>query len=406
MFYVSGLMIMSVVGLSIVFRSLLLPLQLISRVTTTTGVAIPDSKTPLSLLIAKTVSEKDVKETMQDISLIADIEDYNDLTSSSPTATTRTSWKLFCYQEATFKALRQSLENHPQRKEVEIIYQPNKMKIYFWENFLKDVSQDYLWLMDGDISLQNMNWSCFWNLVSRYDPAIFQPAIVFESPHEEEKKAKGLGVHYSKCDTDADADSILPSLAGVETRMIEIQLPLFRSDVWMAVRSSFDEHLGSWGNFSTDWGLDSVWCGLADEIRSSGRTMINPILQKHGQNWKHMRDHCEMNRTHVLASSPVGHAHQIIQERPPTCMVIQATPVKHMDTKSVRDFTYRREFRNAGAQDKLRYQQAFPSYFVTGARMQYFRSFFMDQPCQKCRKFHCNDLSTVSALSSTFKNLS
>ena len=73
---------------------------------------------------------------------------------------------------------------------MEIIYDNHATKPQFWERYLspnentifQSEKPDYLWLIDGDVSLTSLNWNVYWKRVLQFQPLISQPAIRLDSP--------------------------------------------------------------------------------------------------------------------------------------------------------------------------------------------------------------------------------
>merc|ERR1711887_450251 len=91
---------------------------------------------------------------------------------------------------------------------IQLVLEPNKMKPYFWSRHLDPVSipseVDYIWLLDGDISVRHMAWECFWSIAhDQLQPSIFQPALLFlDQEREKSKTGWHQVVHPSTCEGD------------------------------------------------------------------------------------------------------------------------------------------------------------------------------------------------------------
>jgi hypothetical protein len=204
----------------------------------------PKFNIPLKLVIAKTVSVKDVRDTISDIQALKERYSHH----------YQIQWKLFCYKNETYESLlEQSFDEDGWKQDynTEIYLWPGKNKINFWYKYLNpelipsDI--DYIWMMDGDIRLRNMAWDCFWNFVAEFQPAIFAPSIMSSSdPQSEHRKFYAGSTHPQKCHT-ADPsmgknndiqhliatdnwtvkDNDIQHLIAMDIWTVEIQLPIF-----------------------------------------------------------------------------------------------------------------------------------------------------------------------------------
>jgi hypothetical protein len=87
------------------------------------------------------------------------------------------------------------------------------------------------------------------------------------------------------------------------------------------------------------------------------------------------------------------------------CMIVQATPLVHIDTNTYDDASEER--RIASQTLKRHYQETFPQYFrhpcgsrdydlhCLHARVGFHRSLWMDRPCQECREWSCTPYQLV-----------
>ena len=201
--------------------------------------------------IAKVVSKADVLESLIDVAEVTRRPFTNDQHLS-------VYWKFFFFDEEARLLMEAGLKNlNLMEDRVELVLEPKKMKPYYWSRYLDPAEipreVDYIWLLDGDISLRHMAWECFWDIAhNQIKPSIFQPALLFLDPEREQSKTGWHQVvHPSSCQN--DPTSTINSLVAIETGFVENQLPVFRREAWEIVYSEFAK-LGDWGNFETSWG--------------------------------------------------------------------------------------------------------------------------------------------------------
>ena len=168
-------------------------------------------------------------------------------------------WKFYFFEEEAHDLMKAGLENIVlDESRTELVFEAKKMKPYYWSRYLDPSSipqaVDYVWLLDGDISLRHMEWECFWTIAhDQLRPSIFQPALLFLNPEREASKTGWHQVvHPSTCQDDPTAT--MDSLVAIETGFVENQLPVFRRDAWEIVYNQFGAKLGDWGKFETSWG--------------------------------------------------------------------------------------------------------------------------------------------------------
>eukprot|EP00545_Synedropsis_sp_CCMP1620_P007502 CAMPEP_0119007218 /NCGR_PEP_ID=MMETSP1176-20130426/2862_1 /TAXON_ID=265551 /ORGANISM="Synedropsis recta cf, Strain CCMP1620" /LENGTH=435 /DNA_ID=CAMNT_0006959323 /DNA_START=373 /DNA_END=1680 /DNA_ORIENTATION=- len=357
----------------------------------------------LKILIAKTISLGDIQDTVLDI---------QELSTRDENITVE--WKIFCHAQETHDkfliallAAEESTSSSPWNNNATIVhahFEEKRYKLFFWNKYLspKDLAPDiqYIWMVDGDVPLRFMAWSCFWKLVHEtYKPAIFEPAIITSSVKGDDDLYYAGKAHYQKCHASSSASSIAPNqhfrqLQAVETNMVDIQTPAFRRDAWEVVYSTFDRDVPGWGEFLTDYGPDFVWCKLVDEELLK-RTAADPD-DTQANDWTKVQQTCQLSNatTSVFDST---------KDRPLACLILHDTPVYHRDTKSLtaqRDSANRKIWHQQVDADLKKYRDTFSKYALTLKNdRNYFRSFVRsDQEsssCQTCQTFKCMEKANM-----------
>lgn len=368
------------------------------------------------ILIAKVLSRRDVFESLLDVVEV----------TSRPFSEGRSlsvHWKFFFFEEDTRNLMEAGLKNFKMDEgRTQPVLEPNKMKPYFWSRHLAPASVpsdvDYVWLLDGDISLRHMAWECFWTIAhDQLRPNIFQPAILFlDAARERSKTGWSQVVHPSRCEVDGRSQTF-SGLAAIETGVVENQLAVFRRGAWEVVYNQFTKQLGDWGSFDTSWGNDMVWCGILEK-KAHKLTPGNYLTRRQGgsNSWQDVENTCEVetpgsdghgsNMTFSLSS--VELVQQTLATRQMACAVIHATPVVHLDTMAESD----EKKGDSGFADGERFRQAFPDEFffnecnafdeqyffkmvggekvwLDRGRFRFWRTFTNDTACQACKSYQC-----------------
>lgn len=277
------------------------------------------SSSHLHIWIARTLSSKDIETTILDIEALTDKK-----------KNMKIEWKLFCYTKQAHELL---LLQRNLPKDIEIFYEQGVNKMFFWERYLhpdripKHV--DYVWPIDGDISLSGMSWKCFWDTVLKYKPAISQPAIM--NPSEFVYKSWAGVVLPHKCQEDCMTSrprTNLHQLEVMETGIVEMQVSLLTRKAWTVIHSVVSKKIPDWGQHQTCAGLDMIWCSLIDqELYGVSPKKRVAFQQETKINWVRKTEVCAVGRSfekYENSSLPVA------------CMVIQSTPVQHHDTRTLK----------------------------------------------------------------------
>mmetsp|Transcript_24795 Transcript_24795/g.60962 ORF Transcript_24795/g.60962 Transcript_24795/m.60962 type:complete len:297 (+) Transcript_24795:243-1133(+) len=211
----------------------------------------PLAEKRLRLLLAKTISSRDVEDTVKDIKSIQmqHTEDFH------------IEWKLFCYKNETYDSILSAYSKAEWKEQfnAEVHFWSGKNKINFWHRYLKpDLIPeyiDYVWMMDGDIRLRNTAWDCFWHTALAFNPAIFAPTIMSSLSYEtEQRKLYSGSTHPHQCYNTSFIPQIkndFQRLMAMDVWVIEIQLPIFNVAAWKAIYSVFSENVVGWGDFQS-----------------------------------------------------------------------------------------------------------------------------------------------------------
>lgn len=330
----------------------------------------------LKVLIAKTVSQKDILDTVADIHALSNRDENITV-----------EWKIFCHEQSTYGMLQHQLKSW-NKSTVAIHVHEQRYKLFFWHKYLspKDLSPDiqYLWMVDGDVRLRYMAWTCFWKLVHEtYKPAIFEPAILTGTPSKDNKLYYAGKAHFQKCYSQF-ANENFHRLQALETQVIDIQTPGFRRDAWDLIYTNFDRELGAWGNFSSDWGPDFVFCKMVEEELLKRKPAPSPA-----NDWTKVQKTCDVPN----ATSEAG-SFNSATDPPIACLILHETPVFHQDTQSLKaQRTGLAEWQKMARLDLDRYRDAFANYSLELKNdIDYFRSFLRqpdEEPCQACKSHMC-----------------
>ncbi|CAJ1951856.1 unnamed protein product [Cylindrotheca closterium] len=363
----------------------------------------------LRLLLAKTISTRDVDDTVHDIKSIQmqHSEDFH------------IEWKVFCYKNETYQSILSTYSEAAWKEQfnTEIHFWPGKNKINFWHRFLKPELIpdyiDYLWMMDGDIRLRNMAWDCFWDTALTFKPAIFAPTIMSSLSYKTERRKLYTGsTHPHQCYNTSYIPQIkndFQRLVAMDVWVIEIQLPVFNVAAWETIYKVFSENVPGWGDFESMWGPDLYWCKLVDHhllnVKDTERERLQGRPRMH---WDDVKETCSFddsvkypideglyldNTGPSSASSSSSSSSSGPRQLPHACMIMHSTPVEHLDTKTID--SHLKGPNKVGPQDEAQYQEAFPEFVarLNAAHRHVYRAYFSDDPerynCQACKHAGC-----------------
>jgi len=113
---------------------------------------------------------------------------------------------------------------------------------------------DFIWLVDQDMALGLFNLDGFLKIVERLDVQIAAPALLARTSTESTSYHQELWHSNIKNDM---------TIMARQTSMIEIDVPLFRFEIWKFVFAHIDEGFEDLDPETTTWGPDRWWCGIA-----------------------------------------------------------------------------------------------------------------------------------------------
>jgi len=101
-------------------------------------------------------------------------------------------------------------------------------KITQWKKITPNISKpyDYLWFLDGDMSLEKFNWKSYYNMLVEINPILSQPGIL---PASEDGKASDW---EHTCSTDKNRNTIFKCSKDKWTNGIENGTPFISTKIW------------------------------------------------------------------------------------------------------------------------------------------------------------------------------
>ena len=304
------------------------------------SVNLGDRDTFIDILIAKTISFDDINGTISDIEI---------------------------------KQL-----NYKFGANVKYFFASHEQKPFFWQKYLRPsviddiyvrpIEFDYVWLMDGDIQINAMEWNLFWfNVHSVYKPLIFQPSIINPFNHWPTKKEKHWRntLYPLKCDP-----SKIKNLFGIEVPFVENQTPIFRYESWKIFILEFNDRFKE-KHSKSNWGLDVIWCNMIrDKILRKNR-----IDKSKMKKWNERVCNFEYSSNYTADSEPIA------------CLVVHGFPVKHFDTKTATVHDKNSDKKVHSAQS-AKIKHLFPEYYESVIVDAYYRAFSIQSTnlCDKCQE--------------------
>eukprot|EP00980_Cylindrotheca_fusiformis_P031645 scaffold26742_cov122-Cylindrotheca_fusiformis.AAC.2 len=381
----------------------------------------------LKLVIAKTISIKDVNTTITDIQTITDKyatkQHSNANNNNNEILHFEIQWKVFCYQQESYNAILDHLtmEQWKEQYNVVVHLELDRNKIYFWNHYLRpnvlqDDDIDYVWMMDGDIQIQYMSWICFWKIVQDFQPLIFAPALMSSRNTKEDKAWENRKVyvgstHPQHCHVKQQQQhntlsvpvpaNDFQKLIAMDVWVIESQLPIFSKRAWDVVYQQFDEYVPGWGNFQSMWAPDLFWCKLVNhhllqQININDNT-TSTETSRPAMRWGFAKNFCSLNpniteyyheeeeeepypannnnnnnngigTTSTSSSSRNRYYYDATLETnlQHACMIIHATPVQDLDSRTIKVYQNEQQsiqFHEEAKQDLLRYKEGLSSFY-------------------------------------------
>lgn len=167
---------------------------------------------------------------------------------------------LFAKSQEVVDQINKGLQNahHNNINQIETVdVSESPVKIWNWLTRLTDgrlIGYNYVWMVDGDISLISLNWHAFWQQVKLIKPRISQPAVI----------GRGRGRYTSSHDVLRHTAD--PRLIAAEVAIVELMAPLWDVTTWLGYReviTNQPEQLLK----NLKWGgedcFDLTWCHYA-----------------------------------------------------------------------------------------------------------------------------------------------
>eukprot|EP00581_Thalassiosira_minuscula_P001352 CAMPEP_0183744960 /NCGR_PEP_ID=MMETSP0737-20130205/65993_1 /TAXON_ID=385413 /ORGANISM="Thalassiosira miniscula, Strain CCMP1093" /LENGTH=485 /DNA_ID=CAMNT_0025980615 /DNA_START=375 /DNA_END=1832 /DNA_ORIENTATION=+ len=132
----------------------------------------------------------------------------------------------------------------------------NPKKIWNWLLHATEdrlAGYDYVWFIDGDVSLASLNWQAFWQQIRMLRPKITQAAVI---GHSIEAHATVHNVLRYKPD---------PRIMAAEVPIVEVQSPLLEVDTWLNYRNKmlYNKELMDQFSRGGEQCFDMAWCHSA-----------------------------------------------------------------------------------------------------------------------------------------------
>ena len=132
----------------------------------------------------------------------------------------------------------------------------NPKKIWNWIVHATEerlIGYDYIWFMDGDISLKSLNWQAFWQQVKILRPKITQAGTIGRS---KDGHATVHGILRHKSDS---------RLVAAAVPILEVQSPLLEVDTWIGYRNFLANDPEPMEQFEVggEQCFDMAWCHYA-----------------------------------------------------------------------------------------------------------------------------------------------
>ena len=308
----------------------------------------------LKLLVARTISNKELNTTLLDLNSLAKIY-------STSFAKIQINWIIFIWDENIINnhSILQTLLNS-NANIIRIVFEKNGKKPYFWQEHLspemiQTSNYDYIWLLDGDMLLSSLDWNVYWKYIFKFKPMISQPATL---------NPQFLYTRYQVLNTYivpgwpmlrwANYNSTgVPIIGALEVGVIEIQCPLFTAEAWNLYYSFIvtnikytKENLIYFGDETQNQtilsnyqhcGPDYLWCGVmrqrkeGNDWRANARKAfiyVNPLFYPFNNQTEILK---ENNQTvFKVNSTKLNNNNQTSY-----CLSIHATRIMHMDNHGI-----------------------------------------------------------------------
>lgn len=185
---------------------------------------------------------------------------------------------------------------------------------------------DYVWFIDGDVSLRSLNWQAFWQQVKLLRPKITQGGSISSSP-------EGYSSVHGVLRYNPDA-----RLMAAEVPILEVQAPLVEVPTWLAYRDFLANDPKPMARFEVggEQCFDMAWCHHAKNNMTG--IQGDPPIKNIGYH----------SQSPELSPGDNGDA------RGRACMVLYQTPILHVSRYSRKSHIARHDF-NVASQLLCRY---------------------------------------------------
>eukprot|EP01082_Thalassiosira_pseudonana_P006331 g6110.t1 g6110 contig20:821200-822666(-) len=187
-------------------------------------------------------------------------------------------------------------------------------KIWNWMVYLSNTmlsGYDYVWMMDGDISIASLNWQSFWELVKLVKPKVSQATLVgTESGAYRSAHPKLRPVLDSR-------------IIAAETPIIEVGSPLFEVNTWLGYRDVVLKHTEVLPDvrLGGEHCFDLSWCHYARATLKGHQDCGNIEAIQYNDKYPTV--------SHNIASVTVSEVTE------PSCVVFYQTPMVHLNKQSL-----------------------------------------------------------------------
>ncbi|KAL7526281.1 hypothetical protein ACHAXR_001408, partial [Thalassiosira sp. AJA248-18] len=218
----------------------------------------------------------------------------------------------------------------------------NPRKVHDWITYADrerlDGHYDYVWFLDGDITLQSLNWQAFWINVNTFLPKISQASVIGASATSKP------GTEWTTLRYQTDA-----RLIAAEVPILELGAPLIEVETWLRYRELilsapdevvYDIALGGENCF------DMGWCHMA-KSNMTGKQERGPIMD-YAIAYHQSSDYYSLPVvSHHDYSHGASSSSSSSSSRGRSCIVFYQTPIQHINKKTRgADDTVRRANRN------------------------------------------------------------
>ena len=191
---------------------------------------------------------------------------------------------------------------------IDVSVQPEK--IWNWIKYANEEAlqeYDYVWFIDGDVSLASLNWHAFFTQIRLMQPKISQPACIGKS---------GVGTDFKILGHQSD-----PRVIAAEVPIVEVMAPLLETEMWLRYRDFIRSQPEVMKNIALggEQCFDMGWCHFAKNNMTG--------TQSEGIMWD----------ANISSFEHFNSSVTLLDERNPSigrsCLVFSQTPYVHVSKK-------------------------------------------------------------------------